>query len=89
MALGLYAPYAGSLVPSHLLSTWAEVTLVNTQISNGGLSERGPYGVDSAAVQLVDDGKGLGRQWPYLSFEVLGGQPMVIRYRVTVTQPEE
>lgn len=43
--------------------------------------------VDGAVVQLVDDGKGLGSQWPYLWLTAYGGEPMVIRYRLTVTQP--
>ncbi len=38
---------------------------------------------------MVDDDKGLGGQWPYLWFTAHGGEPMVMRYRVTVTQPAD
>jgi hypothetical protein len=58
-----------------------------TEVSAGDYSRPGPYGVDAADIQLVDDAKGLGSQWPYLWFTVYGGEPMVIRYRLTVTQP--
>jgi hypothetical protein len=87
LRLGFYAPGAGPFVPSYLLSAWAEVTLSKTEVSTSDFSQAGPYGVDAAAVQLVDDGKGSGMQWPYLSFTAYGGEPMVIRYRLTVTQP--
>jgi hypothetical protein len=85
--LGFYVPKAGPLRPSYLLSAWAEVSLAMTQISAGDVSQPGPYGVDAAVVQLVDDGKGLGSQWPYLWFTAYGAEPMLIRYRLTVTQP--
>lgn len=85
--LGFYVPEAGPLRPSYLLSTWAEVSLGKTQIGAGDYSQAGPYGVDTAVVELVDDAKGLGGQWPYLWFTAYGGEPMVIRYRLTVTRP--
>ena len=85
--LGFYVPGAGPFRPSYLLSSWAEVSLAKTEISSSnGLAQRGPYGVDAAAVQMVDD-RGFGSQWPYLTFTAHGGEPMVIRYRLTVTQP--
>ncbi|HLN76354.1 MAG TPA: hypothetical protein VK204_04860 [Nocardioidaceae bacterium] len=87
--LGFYVPEAGPLRASYLLSTWAEVGLAKTQIVAGDYSRRGPYGVDAAAVQLVDDDRGLGEQWPYLWFTAYGGEPMVIRYRLTVTRPAD
>jgi hypothetical protein len=85
--LGFYVPQAGPFRASYLLSTWAEVSLAKTQLSISGMSQRGPYGVDAAVVQLVDDNYGLGDQWPYLRFAAHGGEPMIIRYRLTVTQP--
>lgn len=39
------------------------------------LLKSGPHGVDSAAIALVDDGKGSGSQWPYLWFTAYGGKP--------------
>lgn len=35
----------------------------------------GRYGVDAVDVQLVDDARGLGSQWPYLRFIAYGGVP--------------
>lgn len=87
--LGLYVPGAGPFLASHLLSTWAELSLAKTRIGAGDYGQPGPYGVDEVAVQLVDDDKGLGGQWPYLSFLAHGNQPMVVRYRLTVTQPAD
>lgn len=87
--LGLYVPNAGPFRPSYQLAAWAEVSLMMTQVSASEYSQAGPYGVDAADIELVDDGKGLGSQWPYLHFTVFGGEPMTIRYRVTVTQPME
>ncbi len=87
--LGFYVPDAGPFAPSYLLSTWAEVSLTKTEVSASDASQRGPYGVDAAGIQLVGDGRGHGSQWPYLSFVAHGGEPMVIRYRLTVTQPED
>ncbi|MEO5651429.1 MAG: hypothetical protein ABIN79_13775 [Marmoricola sp.] len=85
--LGFYVPDAGPFRPNYLLSAWAEASLAMTEVSAGDYSKPGPYGVDGVDLQLVDDGKGSGSQWPYLWFTVHGGEPMVIRYRVTVTQP--
>jgi hypothetical protein len=87
--LGFYVPGAGPLRPSHLLSTWAELGLAKTRIGTGDYGQPGPYGVDEVAVQLVEDDKGLGGQWPYLSFLAHGNQPMVVRYRLTVTRPTD
>jgi hypothetical protein len=88
--LGFYVPRAGPFRPSHLLTAWGEVALASAQIRIGnGRSQRGPYGVDAPRVELVEGDEGLGSQWPYLSFDVLGGRPMVLRYRVTVTQPAD
>jgi hypothetical protein len=87
LALGFYVPDAGPFRPSHQLEAWAELSLAKTEISGGDWSQSGPYGVDDVAVQLVDDGRGSGSQWPYLSFTAHGGEPMLLRYRLTVTQP--
>jgi hypothetical protein len=87
-SLGFYLPDTGPFRPSYLLQAWAEVSLAKTRVS-GTNGARGPYGVDDVTVQLVDDGLGSGAQWPYLSFTAHGGQPMTLRYRVTVTQPVE
>lgn len=87
--LGFYVPGVGPLRPSHLLSAWAEVSLGMTEITPGQHARRGPYGVDGAVVQLVEDDKGLGSQWPYLWFTAHGNEPMVVRYRLTVTQPAD
>jgi hypothetical protein len=73
--------------PCYLLSTWAEISLAMTQISAGDVSQPGPYGVDAVVVQLVDDGKGHGSQWPYQWFTAYRAEPMLIRYRLTGTQP--
>lgn len=85
--LGFYVPQAGPLRASYQLSAWAEVSLASMRIAAGGLSQQGPYGVENAAVQMVEDDKGLGGQWPYLWFTAHGGEPIVMRYRVTVTEP--
>lgn len=63
------------------------MTLAQTQISAGNFSRPCLYGVDAAVVQLVDDDKGLGGQWPYVWFKAYDGEPMVICYRLTVAQP--
>ena len=84
--LGFYVPEAGPFPPSDLLSTWAEVSLAKAELT---ASRPGPYGVDGADIQLVDDDKDRGLQWPYLSFTAYGGEPMVISYRMTVTQPAD
>jgi hypothetical protein len=86
--LGFYVPGAGPLRPSYLLSAWAEVTLASAEIA-GGNSATSSYGVGQVAVELVDDGKGSGSQWPYVWFTAVGGRPMLLRYRLTVTQPLE
>jgi hypothetical protein len=85
--LGFYVPGAGPLRPSHLLSAWAEISLAWTRISGGSSAQSGPYGVDEVTTQLVDDGKGSGSMWPYVWMRAWGGQPMLLRYRLTVTQP--
>ncbi len=87
--LGFYVPEAGPLPPSYLLSVWAEVSLASARISAGDYARPGPYGVDQAEVQLVDDDRGLGGLWPYLWFTANGGEPMMVRYRLTVTSPVE
>jgi hypothetical protein len=87
LPLGFYVPDAGPFRPSYQLQAWAELSLVMTEISNSDVSQRGPYGVDDVGVELVDDGRGSGSQWPYLSFTAHGGTPMLLRYRLTVTQP--
>ena len=87
--LGFYVPGAGPLRPSWLLSTWGEVSLAKTTISAGDYSHPGPYGADSVEVQLVEDDKGTGGQWPYFCFMAYGDEPMVIRYRLTVTRPAD
>ena len=86
--LGFYVPGAGPFRPSHLLSAWAEVTPTRLSIS-GGNATRGPHGVDGVSVQLVDDARGSGMMWPYVWMTVWDGDPMLLRYRVTVTQPLE
>jgi hypothetical protein len=85
--LGFYVPHAGPFRASYLLSAWAEVSLAKTELSVTGMSQGGPYGVDAATVELVEDSYGRGDQWPYLWFTAHGGEPMVVRYRLTVTQP--
>ncbi|MDX6371693.1 MAG: hypothetical protein QOD98_681 [Nocardioidaceae bacterium] len=85
--LGFYVPGAGPLRPSYLLSAWAEVTLAWTRIASGTAAQSGPYGVDEVTTELVDDGKGSGSMWPYVWMRAWGGQPMLLRYRLTVTQP--
>jgi hypothetical protein len=87
--LGFYVPGAGPLRPSHLLSAWAEISLARTQIAGGNYAQAGPYGVDAVTTELVNDGKGSGTIWPYVWMTVWGGQPMILRYRLTVTQPLE
>jgi hypothetical protein len=57
--LGFYVPGAGPFHPSYLLAAWAEVSLSKTEVSRGDYSKAGPYGVDTAVAQLVDD-KGRG-----------------------------
>lgn len=85
--LGFYVPSAGPLRPSHLLSAWAEISLAWTHISGGDYARSGPYGVDAVTTELVNDGKGSGTIWPYVWMTAWGGQPMLLRYRLTVTQP--
>jgi hypothetical protein len=83
--LGFYVPDAGPFRASHLLTSWADVSLAMTQVAGGDYAQRGPYGVDGVTVQLVDDGSG--RQWPFVWMRVWGGEPMLLRYRLMVTQP--
>jgi hypothetical protein len=85
--LGFYVPGAGPFRPTYQLSSWAEVSLARAQISAGEHGRSGPYGVDAAQVQLVDDGRGSGSRWPFLWFTAYGGEPMLVRYRLTVTEP--
>jgi hypothetical protein len=87
--LGFYVPDAGPFHASHLLTAWAEASLMKTEVSAGDYSKPGPYGLDAIEVQLVDDERGRLGQWPYVWFTAHGGEPMVIRYRVTVTQPTD
>ena len=42
-----------------------------------------------AAIEMVDDGRGSGSQWPFLWFTAHGGEPMTVRYRMTVTEPAD
>jgi hypothetical protein len=87
--LGFYVPQAGPFRPSHLLSAWAEVTPALLHVDGGQRAWSRPYGVHGVTVQLVDDDKGSGMMWPYVWMTVVGGDPMLLRYRVTVTQPLE
>jgi hypothetical protein len=87
--LGFYVPQAGPFRPSHLLSAWVEVTPASVNISGQNTTRSGPYGVDGVSVQLVDDTLGSGMMWPYVWMTVWEGDPMLLRYRLTVTQPLE
>jgi hypothetical protein len=87
--LGFYVPGAGPLRPSHALSAWAEVSLSRTRIAGSDYAQSGPYGVDGVTTQLVDDDKGSGSMYPYIWMRAWGGQPMLLSYRLTVTQPLE
>jgi hypothetical protein len=87
--LGCFVPNAGPFRPSHRLEAWAEASLGRTQVTGGRTLQVGPYGVDGATVQLVDDEKGSGSLWPYLWITVYGGKPMSVRYRLTVTTPDD
>lgn len=87
--LGFYLPQAGPFRPSHLLSAWGEVVPARMHVEGGQATKTGPYGVDAVSVELVDDSRGSGSMWPYVWMTVWGGAPMLLRYRVTVTQPLE
>ena len=89
VSFGFYVPGAGPLRPSHRLEAWAEVSLGTVQVVGGQHAGSGPYGVDRPTVELVDDGRGSGSQWPYLRFTAHGGRAMTVRYRLTVTSPAE
>ena len=63
------------------------MSLARTHISGSDYAQSGPYGVDGVATELVNDGRGSGSIYPYVWMTAWGGQPMILRYRLTVTQP--
>ncbi|HET8604815.1 MAG TPA: hypothetical protein VFM09_12865 [Marmoricola sp.] len=84
--LGFYVPDAGPLDASWSMNAWAELSMTQLVQPANQRSMHPVYGVDEVSVQLVDDA-GHGGRWPYVWFVVLGGEPMQLRYRVTVTEP--
>ncbi len=84
--VAFYVPEAPALGPAVEATSWIEVSLARVAVTSG--DESGPtlHGVGEATLQhVVDDQQG-GVQWLAISFNCYGGQPMVVRYRVTVLQ---
>ncbi len=85
--VAFYVPEAPALGPSVAATSWIEVSLAQVAVARGAEPHPGLHGVGDADLQhVVDDQQG-GVQWLAISFNCYGGQPMVVRYRVTVMQP--
>lgn len=84
--VGFYVPGIDPLPTIGDVQLVPEVSLAQVVVNAGVDNVDIAYGVGGVEVQLVDAPDGTGR-WIYLGFGCFGGQPLVVRYRVTVVRP--
>ena len=84
--VGFYVPGIDPLPITGEVQLVAEASLAQVVVNAGVDNVDIAYGVGDVTVQLVDAPDGTVR-WVYLGFGCYGGQPLAVRYRVTVVRP--
>jgi hypothetical protein len=84
--IGFYVPGVAALAPGPDPVIVAEASLAQVGIWAATNMVR-MYGVGEVEVTLVPDQQQPGHRWLWLNLGCIGGDPMVVRYRITLYRP--
>jgi hypothetical protein len=85
---GFYVPGMQPLPPGPDPVVVAELSISQLGVYDGETKTSRMHGVAELQAQVVADPQQGGQRFIYLSFNYVSGDPMVLRYRVTVYRPQ-